>query len=338
MKFLAPLAWLGRLGTRAVAASLLAGLFLPQLAVLARPLLAPAVFALLIVAFIRVPRDRLLDAIRRPAASLTAALWIMLVVPAGFAIALYGFGIAGAAPGLSLGIFLMLIAPPVLAILVIAMVITPLTAPLFVAAVLDQSVSLDPLTIGARLFWLMAGAATLAAIVRRFVGWQRIAASGELLDGINVVVLFVFIVALMGDTAFRFLEEPLRITLIVVLTFAIAALILGVTAFVLIRSGRADALTAALAASNRNMGLMPAAVGASLPPDTWLWFALAQFPIYLLPVVIKPLIPKLTGKKTPVSWSSPCASPPRSCPPILPVSAPKSPPLMRPAPTGSIST
>ena len=315
MHLLAPLAWLGRLGTRAVAASLLAGLLLPQLAVLARPLLTPAVFALLIVAFIRVPRDRLLDAVRRPAPSLTAALWIMLIVPAAFAIALYGLGIAEAAPGLSLGIFLMLIAPPVvsspafagliglnaihsLAILMIAMVITPLTAPLFVATVLDQSVSLDPLTIGARLFWLMAGAAIAAAIVRRFVGWQRIAASGELLDGINVVVLFVFIVALMGDTAFRFLEEPLHITLIVVLTFAIAALILGVTAFVLIRSGRAEALTAGLAASNRNMGLMPAAVGASLPPDTWLWFALAQFPIYLLPVIIKPLIPKLTGKKS----------------------------------------
>ena len=312
MHLLAPMAWLGRLGTKAVAASLLAGLFLPQLAVLARPLLAPAVFTLLIVAFIRVPRDRLLGAVRRPAPSLTAAFWIMLAVPAAFAIALYGFGIADAAPGLSLGIFLMLIAPPVvsspafagliglnaihsLAILVIAMVITPLTAPLFVAAVLDQSVSLDPLTIGARLFWLMAGAAIVAVIVRRFVGWQRIAASTELLDGINVVVLFVFIVALMGDTTFRFLEEPWRITFIVILTFAIAALILGVTAFVLIRSGRAEALTAGLAASNRNMGLIPATVGASLPPDTWLWFALAQFPIYLLPAIIKPLIPKLIG-------------------------------------------
>lgn len=314
MLLLTPLAWLGRLGTKAVAASLLAGLFLPQLAVLARPLLAPAVFTLLIIAFIRVPRDRLLDTVRRPAPSVSAALWIMLIVPAAFAIALYGFGIADAAPGLALGIFLMLIAPPVvsspafagllglnavhsLAILVIAMTITPLTAPIFVAAVLDPSVSLDPLIIAARLFGLMAGAAIIAAILRRLVGWQRIAAGGELLDGINVVVLFVFIVALMGDTALRFLEDPWRIILIVVLTFAIAGLILGVTALVLIRSGRAEALTAALAASNRNMGLIPAVVGAALPPDTWLWFALAQFPIYLLPAILKPLIAKLIGKK-----------------------------------------
>lgn len=310
-----PLTWLGRLGTKAVATSLLAGLLLPQLALLARPLLTPAVFTLLIVAFVRVPRDRLLDAVRRPAPSVTAVLWIMLAVPAAVAIALYGFGFAAVAPGLSLGIFLMLIAPPVvsspafagliglnavhsLAILVIAMVITPLTAPLFVAVVLDQSVSLEPLTIGARLFWLMAGAAIVAALLRRLVGWQRIAAGSELLDGINVVVLFIFIVALMGDTAYRFFENPLRISLIVALTFAIAGLILGVTAIVLIRSGRADALTAGLAASNRNMGLMPATVGASLPPDTWLWFALAQFPIYLLPMIIKPFIPKLTGQKS----------------------------------------
>ncbi len=310
---MALLARLGRLGTGAVAASLLAGLLLPQLAILARPLLAPAVFTLLTVAFLRVPRDRLLDAARRPAGALTAVLWIMLAVPALFAIALYGFALADAAPGLALGIFLMLIAPPVvsspafagliglnavhsLAILVVAMTITPLTAPVFVAAVLGQSVSLDPLTIGARLFWLMAGAAAVAVILRRLVGWQRIAAGGELLDGINVVVLFVFIVALMGDTAFRFLEEPLRITGIVALTFFVAGLILAVTALVLIRSGRADALTAALAASNRNMGLIPATVGASLPADTWLWFALAQFPIYLLPSLIKPLVPRLTGK------------------------------------------
>ena len=78
---------------------------------------------------------------------------------------------------------------------------------------------------------------------------------------------------------------------------AIAGSILAATAIVLIRSGRTEALTAALAASNRNMGLMPAAVGASLPPDTWLWFALAQFPIYLLPLIISPMIPGLTGKK-----------------------------------------
>jgi len=173
-----------------------------------------------------------------------------------------------------------------------------LTAPLFVAVVLDQSVSLDPLTIGTRLLWLMAGAAVAAVLLRRLFGWQRIADSGELLDGINVVVLFIFIVALMGDTAFRFLEDPLRITLVVALTFAIAGSILGTTALVLIRSGRTEALTAGLAASNRNMGLMPAAVGASLPPDTWLWFALAQFPIYLLPAIIKPLVAKLTGNRT----------------------------------------
>ncbi len=36
-------------------------------------------------------------------------------------------------------------------------------------------------------------------------------------------------------------------------------------------------------ASQRNMGLMLAGVDGALPGLTWLYFALAQFPIYLLP-------------------------------------------------------
>ncbi len=33
----------------------------------------------------------------------------------------------------------------------------------------------------------------------------------------------------------------------------------------------------------RNMGLLVAALGAGVSPTTFLYFALAQFPIYLLP-------------------------------------------------------
>ena len=39
----------------------------------------------------------------------------------------------------------------------------------------------------------------------------------------------------------------------------------------------------------RNMGLLIAALGASTPNSTFLFFALAQFPIYLMPQLVKPL-------------------------------------------------
>ena len=37
------------------------------------------------------------------------------------------------------------------------------------------------------------------------------------------------------------------------------------------------------------MGLMLAAAGTAVPDLTWLYFAVAQFPIYLLPAMLKPL-------------------------------------------------
>ena len=50
----AALAWVGRQGTRAVAASVFAGLLLPPLAALLKPAVPTAIVALLALAFLRV--------------------------------------------------------------------------------------------------------------------------------------------------------------------------------------------------------------------------------------------------------------------------------------------
>jgi BASS family bile acid:Na+ symporter len=38
------------------------------------------------------------------------------------------------------------------------------------------------------------------------------------------------------------------------------------------------------------MGLMVAAAGGAVPELTWLYFAVAQFPIYTLPYLLKPVV------------------------------------------------
>ena len=48
---------------------------------------------------------------------------------------------------------------------------------------------------------------------------------------------------------------------------------------------------------NRDIGLMLAATGFAVPDVAWLYFALAQFPIYLLPHLLKPLARRLQQKK-----------------------------------------
>ncbi len=41
---------------------------------------------------------------------------------------------------------------------------------------------------------------------------------------------------------------------------------------------------------SRNLGLMIAAAGGAVPELTWLYVAMAQFPIYLLPYLLTPVL------------------------------------------------
>ena len=49
--------------------------------------------------------------------------------------------------------------------------------------------------------------------------------------------------------------------------------------------------------SQRNMGLMLAATDGVLPGTTWLYFALSQFPIYLSPQLLKPIVDRLRAQR-----------------------------------------
>jgi BASS family bile acid:Na+ symporter len=45
--------------------------------------------------------------------------------------------------------------------------------------------------------------------------------------------------------------------------------------------------------SQRNLGLMLAATAGALPPATWLYFAMTQFPIHLAPYLLTPIARRL---------------------------------------------
>ena len=60
-----------------------------------------------------------------------------------------------------------------------------------------------------------------------------------------------------------------------------------------LRSGRERALALALLAGFRNLGVVMAAVGTALPDLAWFYFAMVQFPIYLIPTLLQPLYRRL---------------------------------------------
>lgn len=307
----AALAWLGRHGTNAVAISILLGIALPPLGALVRPFFAETVFLLLCLAFLRVDPGALRAQFARPQLLWAAALWTMLVVPVLTGLALNAIDLAAQSPGLLLALMLNVVAPPIfaspalaalmglnaavtLALLLTCIAVTPFLAPALVAVFVGPAVTFSPVTLGLRLVLMLAGAACLAIAIRSFAGKPWVERQAERIDGLNVVVLFLFAVALMGDVAANAIAHPLFVLGLLALSTAVTFGLSGVTAVIFWRAGLHSALPLAHAAGSRNTGLMLAAAAGLVPELVWLYVALIQIPIYALPLIMKPLLRRLS--------------------------------------------
>ncbi|MEZ5864282.1 MAG: hypothetical protein R3D25_09535 [Geminicoccaceae bacterium] len=110
------------------------------------------------------------------------------------------------------------------------------------------------------------------------------------LDGLAVLGFAVFAVGVMDGFTATALARPALVGGIVVAVFALnlglqAITVAALLPFLPLRT----ALTAGLVAGNNNLGLILAAVIDSAPPAMLVFVATAQFPIYLLPIVQRPL-------------------------------------------------
>ena len=308
----AALAWLGRQRVRAIAAVVFIAVAAPPIDALLRPFVTEAIFALLCIAFLRVELTALRRYAARPALVLTATIWTSLVLPLLCGAVCLAVQLHTRAPDLFVGLMLQAVASPmmaapafaalmgldatlVLTALVASTLLTPFTAPMFAYAFIGPALMLSPFALGLKLFAILAGALLLAVAIRRVVSPVAMRRNSDQIDGINILLVFIFVAAVMEDVAARFLEAPLAMLGLAALAFAVSFALLGLTAVVFARAGRERTFALGLMASQRNMGLMIAATGGALPDLTWLYFALAQFPIYLLPLLLEPLARRLTA-------------------------------------------
>lgn len=307
------LAWLGRQGARAIAALVFIGIAAPPIDALLKPFVAEAIFVLLCIAFLRVEPPALRGYLGRPAVVLAATAWTMLVVPAVFGASCLVLGLEARSPDLVLALMLHAVASPlmaapafaavmgldatlVLVTLVASTALTPFTAPVFAYAFIGPALTLSPLALGLKLFAILAGSALVAIVIRRIAGPAAIARHQDEIDGVNILVLFVFVAAVMENVAARFLAAPIVMIGLAALAFVVFFTVLGLTTVVFARAGRERALVLGLMASQRNMGLMVAATGGTLPDLVWLYFAVSQFPIYLSPQLLKPLARRVVAR------------------------------------------
>lgn len=304
------LAWLGRQGTRAIAALVFLGIAAPPLGEMLRPYVTEAIFALLCISFMRVDIVALRAYLRRPGIVLAATAWTTLAVPliAGVGGRVTGFD--GGSPDLFLGLMLQSAASPMMAApalaglmgldatlvlitLVTGTALVPLTAPLFAFLFFGGALTLSPVGLGLKLVAILAGSLFVAAVIRRIVGAELVRRHADPINGVNILILLVFVSAVMGSVAGSFWAAPLHVLGLLVFAFAVFFVLLGATMLVFRRYGAERALALGLMVSQRNMGLMVAATDGVLPGATWLYFALSQFPIYLAPQLLTPLARRL---------------------------------------------
>jgi hypothetical protein len=308
------LAWLGRQGTRAVAALVFFGIALPPVGELLKPFVAEAIFLLLCISFMRVDIAALRDHLRRPGIVLAATAWTMLGVPLIVGVTGLATGLDARSPDLYLALMLQAVASPmmaapalaavmgldstlVLVTLVTSTALVPVTAPLFAYAFFGTALTLSPLGLGLKLVAILAGSLLVAGAIRWSVGASAILRHRSAIDGVNILILFVFVAAVMGSVGGSLWADPVRTIELAISAFAVFFALLGITVLIFRRIGNERAFALGLMVSQRNMGLMLAATDGALPGTTWLFFALSQFPIYLSPQLLKPMVRKLTAQR-----------------------------------------
>lgn len=303
---------IGGQGTRALVALVVVGIAIPPLGAALKPYVTPAICILLCLSFMRLDIAALRGHLRRPGLVVAATLWTVLVVPLAAGVSSLAAGVPSAAPGLHLGLMLQSVASPMMAApalaailgldatlvlitLVTSTALVPFTAPVLAALFFGGMLSLSPQALGLKLGAILVGAMAVALLLRRALGPARIARYKAPIDGLNILVLLVFVSGVMENVAAATRDDPLGVTAMTLLAFAVFGLMLGATFAVFRGAGAAAALALALMVCQRNMGLMLAATDGVLPAATWLYFALSQLPIYLSPLMLGRIARRVTA-------------------------------------------
>lgn len=299
--------FLARFATQAMAGGVFLGLIFPTLADVFSPMLAPSVWGLLFLSMLRIDLPDLKERLRRPVFAIGLLLWMLVATPALMSLTLSVVDIrpgleaamvlaAGSSPLFStpvLGLMFGLDAALLLIILVAATLIIPITVPLVGVLLLGFDMGADPLILMARMSALVLSAVVCVVIVRWLVGEERLARSKATTEGLSVILLIIFALAIMEGVTARIIADPFDIAYVAALSFAtyIGLMVVSAAFFYWVVPGvrKRGALSAGFVSGTRNLAIILAVLPASVDGDIPLFFAIGQFPIYIMPMILKPV-------------------------------------------------
>jgi len=298
---------MGRHAPRLLAAGVLVALFVPWLTPYFRPLLVPALIFPMVIALMRIDWGEMIAHAKRPWVVALFAVWCLILCPLGMAVAA---PLIGASPPIEAALVLMAAAPPIISSAAIALMLG-LDAPFAVVAIVATTalvpVTLPPIALGLlgievdiglgtlmlRLAAIIGGAFAIALLVRRIVPTEALRRQAPRLDGLSVISLWIFALAIMDGVNAALMERPAFVIGVTLLSFVANLALQAASALAFAWAGRRLALTIGLLGGNCNMGLVLTALADRAELDTVVYFAMAQFPMYVLPAIIQPIYRRL---------------------------------------------
>jgi BASS family bile acid:Na+ symporter len=287
-----------------IGASIFAGLLLPELATALRPTLEPGVVILIALAITRLDPSQLRHYSRQPGLATAVLGWSLLISPAA-ALAI-GWAI-GLAPALLIAVVLNAASAPLissvpfcqllgldgeLALLAVlsGTLLLPVTLPVVIFGLLGMEAEIAPGDFLIRTAIFIVLPLLLAWGIRRLAPMGWIEANSREIDGGMVIMLVLVAFAIMDGIAVQLVADPAHAAVIVATAFTVSIALHLSSAAAFWRMGRRSALSMAVTCGNRNLIILLVIVGGALGPDFALYVALGQFPIYLMPVVIQPIV------------------------------------------------
>lgn len=304
------LQFIGAHATRFMFFGVLAGLALPWLADFLKPAFVPLLLVPLALALMRLDWLAFRAYARRPGLIMSLLVFLLLVCPVLMLAVLTPLGMPRP---LTSAIVLMAAAPPIVSaaaislilgldaalaviVIVLATALVPLTLPPLALLLLNIEIEMSLPEFMGRLALLVGAAFAVALLLRRLTteAWRQ--RNARLLDGISVLNLVLFAIAIMAGVTNRIMQDPAYVALATGAAFA-ANLSLQAIGYglgrTLFRLPPPAAATLGLLSGNCNMGLVMVALADKAEFDMIVFFAMGQLPMYMLPGLLYPLYKRL---------------------------------------------
>jgi len=286
--------------TKFLAFGVLTGLFLPPLADFLRPALASTIFFSLVLSLLRLDFDDVLGQLRRP---------LLLVLFTGFGLFLSPVIMSLVVEaihlptGLAIGLVLMAASAPIMtaptfalilgleasfaiAVVVLNHILLPFTLPAMSLWLLNLEMQISLGEFMGRLLLMIGGGFAVAIILKRFALTPvRLRHHALHIDGLIVVCLVVIAIAIMAGVTEAFFTRPNFVLITVVAAFLANATLQILGSLIFLPAGRRIAFTTGHMAGNCNMALVLAVLADKAQADVVIFFALAQLPMYMLPII-----------------------------------------------------